>query len=64
MRSNQTGVNMKKVKIEAKELIKEHKHLVKVLKSPSHKDDIIEARKQELELKEYQRKNHEAKKRK
>ena len=36
-------------------LIKEHQRLVKVLKSPSHKDDLVEARKQELELKEYKR---------
>ena len=50
------------MKVSKKEMIKEHKHLIKVLKSPNHKDDIIEARKQELELKEYQRKTKKKKK--
>lgn len=35
------------------ELIKEHKRLVEVLKSPSHIDDVEEAKKQEKELREY-----------
>ena len=34
-------------------LIKEHKRLVAVLRSPSHKDDLEEADKQEDELEEY-----------
>lgn len=42
--------------MDKKKLIKEHKNLIKVLKSPSHKDDHEEARKQELELREYKRK--------
>jgi len=36
------------------ELITEHKKLVKVLESPSHKDDKDEAKKQKKELKEYE----------
>ena len=43
------------VEMDAKELIKEHKKLVKVLKSPSHKDDLTEAQRQVRELKSYQR---------
>lgn len=35
------------------EFVKEHKQLVKTLKSPSRKDDKKEAKKQEKELKEY-----------
>jgi hypothetical protein len=35
------------------ELAKEHKRLVAVLRSPSHKDDLEEADKQEEELEEY-----------
>ena len=35
------------------ELIKEHKRLVAVLRSPSHEDDLEEADKQEEELEEY-----------
>ena len=45
----------KKVVMDKKKLIKEHTNLIKVLKSPSHKDDKEEAKKQELELKEYKR---------
>ena len=37
----------------AKEMVEEHKHLVNVLRSPSHKDDKKEAKKQAKELKEY-----------
>ena len=44
-----------KIKMSKKKLLKEHVNLVKVLKSPSHKDDLEEARKQELEMKEYKR---------
>ena len=47
----------KKVRMDVSELIKEHEHLIKVLKSPSHKDDLKEAKKQSLELKEYKRKS-------
>ena len=35
------------------ELIKEHERLVDVLRSPSHEDDKVEAKKQAAELKEY-----------
>lgn len=37
-----------------KQLIKEHKRLVQVLRSPSHADDKREAKIQEKELKEYE----------
>ena len=40
---------------ELDELIGEHKQLVKVLKSPQHSDDVKEAKKQENELKEYEK---------
>ncbi|HUM42181.1 MAG TPA: hypothetical protein PKI14_04455 [Fervidobacterium sp.] len=40
------------VSMPKKEFIKEHKKLVNVLRSPSHKDDIEEADEQELELEE------------
>lgn len=43
------------VEMEAKELVKEHEKLIKVLKSPSHKDDLTEAQKQLRELKVYKR---------
>lgn len=36
-----------------KELVAEHEHLVDVLRSPDHKDDLAEADKQEAELTEY-----------
>jgi len=44
------------VVMDKKELIKEHERLVRVLKSPSHKDDKTEAQKQVRELKSYKRK--------
>lgn len=37
-----------------KQLIKEHKRLVSVLRSPSHEDDKKEAKIQSKELKEYE----------
>lgn len=40
------------VSMPKKEFVKEHKKLVNVLRSPSHKDDIEEADEQELELEE------------
>ena len=43
----------KKIEIPAKELIEEHEKLIDVLLSPSHKDDLIEAKKQAQELKGY-----------
>lgn len=52
------------MKVSRKEMIREHKNLVKILKSPSHKDDLVEARKQELELKEYERQDKLANKKK
>lgn len=39
----------------AKEMVSEHKKLVNVLRSPSHKDDKKEAKKQAKELKEYKK---------
>ena len=47
----------KKIKMDKDELIKEHKNLVKVLKSKDHKDDMKEAKKQEKELKDYEDKD-------
>lgn len=41
---------------DAKKMVGEHAHLVKVLKSPSHKDDLKEAKKQSKELTEYKEK--------
>lgn len=41
---------------DAKKMVGEHAHLVKVLKSPSHKDDREEAKKQSKELSEYREK--------
>lgn len=40
----------------AKDMVEEHKHLVQVLESKSHKDDKKEAKKQTKELKEYKEK--------
>jgi hypothetical protein len=48
------SLNKAKTDEDLKELIDEHKQLVKVLKSPSHKDDEEETEKQEGELKEYE----------
>jgi hypothetical protein len=42
--------------VPAKEMVAEHKKLVDVLESPSHKDDKKEAKKQRKELKEYKEK--------
>lgn len=44
------------VKMTPKQAVKEHKRLVTVLESPSHKDDKEEAKKQRKELKEYKEK--------
>lgn len=43
------------IEMDKKELVKEHEKLIKVLKSPSHKDDLTEAQKQLRELKAYKR---------
>lgn len=40
------------IKIPKKEFIKEHKRLIDVLESPSHKDDLKEAKEQRKELKQ------------
>jgi len=45
----------KKIKMDKDDFKKEHKRLLKVLKSPSHKDDLQEAKKQELEIQKYKR---------
>lgn len=45
------------VTMDKEELIDEHKNLVNVLESPSHKDDKREAKKQKSELKEYTKKS-------
>lgn len=47
-----------KVKMDKDELIREHKRLIGVLRSPSHKDDKVEADKQSKELKEYTEKSN------
>lgn len=46
----------------ADDLIREHARLVKVLRSPSHADDLKEADEQEQELKEYRKKRKKRKK--
>jgi len=46
----------------ADELIHEHERLVRVLRSPSHDDDLQEAQEQEKELKGYRRKRKRLKK--
>lgn len=43
----------KKIVTPKKKMVEEHKKLVAVLRSPSHKDDLKEAKKQSKELKEY-----------
>lgn len=50
-KAKKTPINMT-----AEEAVKEHVNLVNVLESPSHKDDIQEAKKQKVELKEYKSK--------
>lgn len=47
--------DIEKAKDSKKDLITEHKRLVKVLESPSHKDDKEEAKKQKKELEEYEK---------
>jgi len=47
----------KKAKFDLKEMIEEHKNLIRVLRSPSHKDDLKEAKKQSKELKHYKKLN-------
>jgi len=46
----------KKMKVSTKEMVEEHKKLIGVLESPSHKDDKKEAKKQKKELKGYKKK--------
>ena len=53
MKKKKSTVTMK-----TDELIEEHTRLVKVLKSPSHKDDLEEAKHQMTELKSYKRKRN------
>lgn len=48
----------KSVKMDKKELIKEHKHLVKVLEQPTKKSLTKEASKQKEELKGYVKKKY------
>lgn len=45
-----------KMQVDTKEMAEEHKKLVDVLESPSHKDDKKEAKKQKKELVEYEEK--------
>jgi hypothetical protein len=47
------NVKRKKICMDRDELIREHKNLVAVLRSPSHADDKVEAKKQNKELHEY-----------
>lgn len=49
----------KKIAMDKDELVREHKHLVGVLRSPSHKDDKVEAKKQAKELQEYTKKSED-----
>jgi len=56
-KAKDTPINMT-----AEEAVKEHKHLVHVLETPSHKDDIQEAKKQKKELTEYKEKLSESEK--
>jgi hypothetical protein len=51
--------NDNKISIEREEFVKEHKKLVDVLRSPSHKDDMEEAKEQSKELKEVLDKSEE-----
>lgn len=44
----------KKIEMPAKDLIEEHKKLISVLESPSHKDDLEEAKEQRKELAGYE----------
>lgn len=46
-------ITKEKVTVPTKEMVKEHKRLVGVLRSPSHKDNKVEAKKQNKELQEY-----------
>lgn len=46
------GKKPEEVEMSKKEFISEHKNLIKVLKSPSKKDDKKEAKKQSKELKD------------
>lgn len=50
----------KEIEMKRKDFIKEHKNLINVLESPSHKDDKKEAKKQKKELKEYTKKSETA----
>lgn len=49
-----------KGQVNYQELINEHKHLINVLLSPSHYDDIMEAKKQAKELKQYEQEIHKS----
>ena len=51
----------KAVKMDKKELISEHKHLVKVLKNPTKKNLSKEVSKQSKELKSYERSSNTGK---
>ena len=51
------GNEPEEVEMTKKEFVSEHKNLIKVLKSPSKKDDKKEAKKQSKELKEVQSKD-------
>lgn len=43
------------IKTPKEEMVKEHKRLIQVLETPSHKDDLKEAKIQKKELKKYER---------
>ena len=47
---------MPRIAEDARELISEHERLVRVLRSPSHADDLREAQRQAQELREYRQK--------
>lgn len=50
--ASQVATNANKVVMDKQDFIKEHEKLVDVLRSPSHKDDLEEAKEQSKELKE------------
>jgi hypothetical protein len=46
-----------KIQVDSDKMLKEHQKLVRILRSPSHKDDLEEAKEQEKSLKEYEKIN-------
>ncbi len=46
-----------KIQVDSKKMLEEHRKLVRILRSPSHKDDLEEAEEQEKSLKDYEKIN-------